>query len=103
MLLDTYQDQAMEFRTESADEIYAVLNLSGEVGELLGLMAKARRDGPAPDYDANIKKELGDILWMVAAIASDQNYDLSDIAIENLNKLYSRKMRNVISGSGDNR
>lgn len=108
MTLNDYQTQARTFRMATADDTYAQLNLAGEVGELLSLIAKARRDGlkseeEADAYFRNVKKELGDILWQVAAIADDNGYTLEEIAHGNIDKLSSRKSRNVISGSGDNR
>lgn len=102
MTLNEYQMLAMRYRLPAADEIYAVLGLPGEVGELSGYLAKARRDGFELD-DEYIKKELGDILWFIAAIADDAGFNLKDIAATNLNKLESRKARNTISGHGDNR
>lgn len=105
MQLNEYQIKAMTYRLPSADETYALLNLSGEVGELHSLIAKRRRDGATDDsmYHANVAKELGDILWMIAAIASDHEISLNYIAANNIEKLESRKQRNVITGSGDNR
>ena len=99
-----YQTEAMNFRLKTADDIYAMMNLAGEVGELLSLEAKGRRDGyNLADYKENLKKELGDILWCVAAIAEDNAIDLEDVAICNIAKLTSRKARNKIQGHGDNR
>lgn len=101
--LNDYQAKALSFRMESANEQYAVENLAGEVGELFSLRAKAIRDGRKPDYEQNIKKELGDILWSVAAVAADNGFTLADIANGNIFKLESRSARNVLGGSGDNR
>ena len=101
--LNKYQNDAMAFRMGTASPEYAVLNLAGEVGELNSLLAKAIRDGRKHDHDINIKKELGDILWSVAAIALDNGYTLQDIADGNISKLTGRKINNTISGSGDNR
>lgn len=103
MQLNEYQSEAMTFRMETATPLYAVLNLAGEVGELHSLMAKAIRDGRKPDYDQNVKKELGDVLWSVAAIALDHGFTLADIANGNIAKLSARKRNNTLSGSGDNR
>lgn len=101
--LNDYQAKALSFRMESANEQYAVENLAGEVGELFSLRAKAIRDGRKFDYEQNVKKELGDILWSVAAIAADNGFTLADIANGNIIKLESRSSRNVLGGSGDNR
>lgn len=105
MNLNDYQRKAMSFRLASADADYAMLNLSGEVGELHSLMAKAIRDDVKnkEEFLHNVKKELGDILWHVAAIAADFDFTLEDIAVGNVDKLASRKERHVLTGSGDNR
>jgi NTP pyrophosphatase (non-canonical NTP hydrolase) len=103
MNLNEYQKKAMSFRMDTATSLYAILNLGGEVGELYSLLAKATRDGAKEDFDEQLKKELGDILWHVAAVAIDYGFTLDDVAETNINKLSSRKARNVITGSGDNR
>ena len=48
-------------------------------------------------------RELGDVLWYVANIASEINRNLSEIAEVNLQKLEDRKNRGKLQGSGDNR
>jgi len=45
MTLDEYQTYAMTYRLPSADALYALLNLSSEVGELHGLIAKTNPNG----------------------------------------------------------
>lgn len=102
--MDNYQKQAMSFRTATADEAYALLNLAAEAGEVLGKVAKHIRDGGDDEsLRQNIKKELGDVMWMVAAVAADFDLTLSEVCAHNIEKLNSRKERNVITGSGDNR
>ena len=104
MNFDEYQKEAMYFRMPTADSSYALLNLGGEVGELYSAIAKQLRDGTDEDkLMADIKKEIGDILWCMAAIAEDINTTLQEIAIGNIQKLTDRKSRGVISGSGDER
>lgn len=99
---DEYQTESRKTRKTSADESYALLGLSGEVGELHSYLAKAVRDGYELDY-ATVVKELGDILWFVSAIADDFDISLTDIATVNVDKLQSRATRGTIEGSGDNR
>lgn len=101
--LNDYQAAALSFRLESANEQYAIENLAGEVGELFSLRAKAIRDGRKFDYEQNVKKELGDILWCLSAVSADNGFTLSDIANSNINKLEERTKKNTIQGSGDNR
>ena len=43
------------------------------------------------------------MLWYVAQLASELGLDLDEIASENLEKLFSRQRRGVLSGSGDDR
>jgi NTP pyrophosphatase (non-canonical NTP hydrolase) len=104
MNFSQYQSEAMSFRLKSSDDLYALFNLAGEVGELMSHEAKLRRDGG--DIGAhldNVKKELGDILWCLAAIAEDNLMTLQEIAEYNIQKLTSRKARNTIQGNGDDR
>jgi NTP pyrophosphatase (non-canonical NTP hydrolase) len=104
MNIDTYQTLAMTYRLPTADGLYALLNLAAEAGEVAGLAAKRRRDGgDIEQYNKALAKELGDVLWMVAAVAADNRLSLSGICQDNLAKLDSRKQRDKIQGSGDDR
>lgn len=104
MNLDQYQRSAMTFRLPTADREYALLNLVAEAGEVAGKAAKLRRDGgDIEEYNSAMKKELGDVLWQLAAVAKDHGLSLSEVALHNLEKLSSRQQRNVIQGSGDTR
>jgi NTP pyrophosphatase (non-canonical NTP hydrolase) len=104
MNIDIYQTEAMAYRLPTADGLYALLNLLGEAGEIASLAAKRRRDGgDIEEYRKNMAKELGDVMWMVAAIAADYQMPLSKICQGNLDKLMSRKQRDKIQGSGDDR
>ena len=86
--------------------IYPTLGLSSEVGEFCGKYKKILRDkhGDMTSEDIyEMEKELGDIYWYLQAIATDLGLDSEEIIKKNIEKLSSRKERNVISGSGDNR
>lgn len=102
MSLNAYQNLARRTRLPTADREYAIMGLTEEAGEVAGLFAKARRKQSGPTID-DVKKELGDVLWMVAAIADDNGLSLSEIAEHNIAKLIDREQRGVIDGSGDNR
>lgn len=99
--LNDYQIDAMSVRLPSADGVYALYGFPAEVGELYGHLAKARRDGRKMEHDLLIKKELGDCLWFIAALAADYGYTLEDVARGNLEKLFSRQSRGTLMGSGD--
>ena len=88
-------------------KVYPALGLCGEAGEVAEKIKKVIRDGIDYGYEeefkAELTKELGDVLWYVAALASDLDISLNEIAEKNVQKLASRKKRNKIGGSGDNR
>jgi NTP pyrophosphatase (non-canonical NTP hydrolase) len=85
---------------------YPALGLAGEAGEVAEHAKKAIRDDDSvvsgERRDA-MAKELGDVLWYVAQLASELELDLDAIAQTNLDKLLSRQRRGVLSGSGDER
>ena len=85
---------------------YPTLGLASEAGEVAGHAKKAIRDDGGSVSDerkAAMSKELGDVLWYVAQIATELGLDLNGIAEQNLEKLLSRQQRGVLSGSGDDR
>ncbi len=85
---------------------YPALGLAGEAGEVAEHAKKAIRDDAGEVSDerrAKMSKELGDVLWYVAQLASELELDLDDVAQANLDKLLSRQRRGVLSGSGDER
>ncbi|MAA76978.1 MAG: nucleotide pyrophosphohydrolase [Rhodobiaceae bacterium] len=92
--------------SKGANITYPTLGLSGEAGEVAEKVKKVIRDkGGQFDDDtrAAICKELGDVLWYVAQIASELNLDLSNVAQGNLDKLADRAKRGKIKGNGDDR
>jgi len=86
--------------------VYPALGLAGEAGEVTEHVKKSiRDDGGAvlPERRVAMAKELGDVLWYVAQLATELDLDLDDIAQANLDKLRSRQERGVLTGSGDDR
>jgi NTP pyrophosphatase (non-canonical NTP hydrolase) len=82
------------------------LGLSGEAGEVSDKIKKIFRDDKGEFSEANrleLAKELGDVLWYLTAIANSLGFNLETIAVMNIAKLTSRKNRNKLGGSGDNR
>ncbi len=85
---------------------YPALGLAGEAGEVAEHAKKVIRDDDGKVSDerrAAMSKELGDVLWYVAQLASELDLSLDDVAKQNLEKLFSRQKRGVLSGSGDDR
>jgi len=85
---------------------YPTLGLAGEAGEVAEQIKKSIRDDGGeltPERRAKLAKELGDVLWYLAQLATELDLDLDDVARANLEKLRSRQLRGVLSGSGDDR
>jgi NTP pyrophosphatase (non-canonical NTP hydrolase) len=102
--MNTYQEEIKQFRVDSYTPEACVLGLLAESGEVAAVFQKMIRGDFHPDIAATkLHKELGDVLWHIAAIASDNNWTLEDIARENIEKLKSRQMRSMILGAGDDR
>jgi NTP pyrophosphatase (non-canonical NTP hydrolase) len=99
-----YQDAAWDFALPSARTFsYVEAGMVGEVGELYSLIAKGDRDGFKEDFRETLIKELGDVLWFLAAWASMYQIELSELAQTNIDKLNKRRELGTIQGSGDNR
>ncbi len=86
--------------------VYPTLGLVGEAGEVADKIKKVLRDSGgcfSEEKKIEIAKELGDVLWYIAALSRDLGVEMDTIASINIAKLESRKVRGVIQGSGDNR
>lgn len=109
MNFNEYQEKSRKtaiYPNAGANIIYPLLGLSGETGEISEKLKKVIRDENCcitPEKREELKKELGDVLWYIAQLASELGLNLDDIAQANIDKLYSRFERNQIHGSGDNR
>ena len=110
MNLIDYQKSAWETAVYpgkgSGDLRYAALGLAGEAGEVAEKVKKIFRDADnAPDADRKqaLASEMGDVLWYLAALATELGVDLSSVASSNINKLFSRKNRGTLHGDGDER
>lgn len=86
--------------------MYVGLKMNGEAGEFAEHTGKALRDDYGQISDerrALLEKEVGDVLWYLAAAARELGTDLSTIAGKNIQKLKDRQARGALGGSGDNR
>lgn len=102
MNIEEYQKKAWETALETAkNPAYMVTNLASEAGEVAGKYAKWVRDGVMDEE--GLQKEMGDVFWQLAGLATVMGWSLSDIASNNLKKLADRAGRSVLQGSGDNR
>lgn len=90
--------------------MYPVLGMLAEAGEVADKLKKHMRDDhlfTPKDLSAQQKhelaKELGDVLWYIAQLATEFETSLDEVAQMNIDKLYSRLERGKLGGSGDNR
>lgn len=89
---------------------YLTLGIAGEAGEVADKVKKFIRDGNftsirdlTKEQKDELMKELGDVLWYLAQIATELGYELDGVAAANIEKLYSRMDRGMLGGNGDNR
>jgi len=105
--------------------MYAALGLA-EAGEVQNKVKKAFRDDGVIEfvdnaYDdeqtmhkvvarpltlerkAQIIKELGGVLWYIAAVCDEIGATMSEVALQNLEELCSRGERGTLQGDGDDR
>lgn len=88
------------------------LGIAGEAGEVADIVKKVLfHDEPinalppqatlmlSPRRD-DLRKELGDVLWYVAAVASDFGFSLDEIARANIDKLAERYPHGFVKGGG---
>jgi NTP pyrophosphatase (non-canonical NTP hydrolase) len=111
MTFNEYQSLAAITDTrENDDLVYPTLGLAGEAGEVAEKIKKLWRNkgvttGKLVDEldRQELKKELGDCLWYLAAIARKLDISLVDVAETNIAKTHDRLKRGVIKSEGDNR
>ncbi len=86
--------------------IYPTLGLAGESGEIAEKIKKILRDNNgkiSEEARKEMTKELGDVLWYLSQLSTELSISLEEVASLNIEKLISRKKRNKLHGSGDNR
>ena len=93
MRMDEYQQLALRTAGHREDRqqvlTYTALGLTGESGEVAEIIKKAFYHGHPLDVDV-LSKELGDVLWYVAVMASGLGLSLEEIASANIEKLRER-------------
>lgn len=84
----------------------AVFHLVGTVGKVSERVKKVIRDDNSIFTETKINLltvDIQNVLMALKLLCKFVNADLLEIAQANLDKLFSRKERNTLSGSGDNR
>lgn len=98
MTIKEYQDAARVTLIDSPDfqikdkEVmisWFALGLTGEAGEVADLVKKGIYHQQGIDMD-KIKRELGDVLWYLSALADHLNITFEDIMQTNVDKLKAR-------------
>jgi len=103
MNFNEYQDKTSKTVKNSIknNKTYFALGLCGEAGEVADKIKKGIRDGNLDVH--SLMLELGDVMWYLAQLSACYGIRLEKIADANIEKLSSRKKRDVIGGNGDER
>lgn len=111
--LNQYQQDAIQtasYPDRGKNMVYPALGLAGEAGETAEKVKKFWRNLGminANELNAEQKltviKEMGDVMWYLAALADELSVDLSFVARMNIDKLRDRQARGVVKSEGDNR
>lgn len=105
---------------KAGTDLNCMLGLMGELGEIAEKVKKlTRKSNPAwpcgnntLDFNGKdfteedrreLAKEIGDVIWYASRLSDRLGYRLGDVVSMNVDKLVSRKQRNLLHGSGDNR
>ena len=93
MTVNEYQKLAMVTLNPALDRkdvlINGVMGLCGESGEAIDIVKKWLAQGHELDKE-KLAKELGDIAWYLAEIATALDLDLEDVFAANIEKLKKR-------------
>ena len=93
MTINEYQKLAMTTLNPELDKkdvlINGVMGLCGESGEVIDIVKKHLAQGHALDKE-KIIKELGDVAWYMAEIATVLDVELEDVFVQNIEKLKKR-------------
>ena len=96
MEFSEYQNKAKStiqeyVKGKEVNKIIPFLGLIGEAGSVISELKKNLRDGNAYiNYNNKLQEELGDVLWYISTIATENNLSLENIAEDNLNKIKDR-------------
>ena len=93
MTINEYQELAMRTVNKEMSKkdmlINGVMGLCGESGEAIDIVKKHLAQGHEIDKDKLIK-ELGDIAWYLAEMATVLDIELEEVLVRNIEKLKKR-------------
>jgi len=96
MDFNTYQAEAKKTIQKNASgnydpEIVPFLGIIGEIGSVVTqLKIKLRVGDSYVAYKKKLGEELGDVLWYVSTIATQNDLTLEDVAVKNIEKIRDR-------------
>ncbi|OFE18357.1 hypothetical protein BA895_12020 [Humibacillus sp. DSM 29435] len=92
MDINDYQESARASDVLPADDLaLPMLGLAGEVGNLAAELKKRERDQAGyVGFQAEVREELGDLIWYAAALARRCDVELGQVLSENLAKVRER-------------
>lgn len=106
MTFDDYQaaieDMIPWSNFDDANDVvaHAMFGMSSEVGEVASILQHTYQGRPI-DRD-HMKKELGDVLWFLTEMCYAYDFDLSDVAMTNYEKLHARFNGSKYNEKADN-
>ncbi|WP_417872662.1 nucleoside triphosphate pyrophosphohydrolase family protein [Xanthomarina gelatinilytica] len=96
MKFSEYQKEAKKtiqeyIQGKETNKIVPFLGLIGEAGSVITELKKNLRDGSTyTKYKNKLQEELGDVLWYISTIATENGLLLEEIATDNLDKIKDR-------------
>ncbi|UII77180.1 nucleoside triphosphate pyrophosphohydrolase family protein [Flagellimonas sp. HMM57] len=91
MTFEEYQEAAKETIQDHANEVVPFLGVIGEIGSVLTQLKIKLRDGEAYiAYNTKLAEEIGDVLWYLSTIATQNDILLEDVVNLNLSKIKDR-------------
>lgn len=93
--IDYQRESAKTIQKNTTDdrltEIVPFLGIIGEIGSVVTQLKIKLRDGKSyMPYKEKLSEELGDVLWYISAIATQNDLKLEEIAGKNLSKIHDR-------------
>ncbi|MCK4967989.1 MAG: nucleoside triphosphate pyrophosphohydrolase family protein [Candidatus Aenigmarchaeota archaeon] len=107
MNFEDYQKKSREtvfYPNPDNNFVYPIIGLTGEAGEVANVIKGFLKEGQGAINEKNkerVAKELGDLLWYIAQLATEFGLSLDKIAESNIEKIMLRKKNGEFSKFGD--
>lgn len=98
---DTYAHKGNWQLRDELQTMVLTTKLAGETGEVCELLGKAVGHDVIPDdLHAKLEKEVGDVMWYLAAICKKYGLFMDDAMVGNVKKLKARYPDGFVHGGG---